>query len=271
MANNTISAGTNPALANKIAAEAFSEQETAVEPAVITPPFNGTVELPGGYVTPAGEVIKTAVVRELNGKDEEAIGRVTSYSKIFPTLLTRAIVSVGNEKATEGLVDALLGGDRDALLLGIYRATFGDTAELGASCGGCKEIKTVSIDIPSDIPMKLLADPVTDRVFTVKGKKSEFLVTLPTGITQRLMVAAEDKNSAEITSILLENTVLEINGTPVVSPLQVQNLGLVDRRNIVEEIYRRNPGPKFEPITTSCPDCGGEVVVAISIGALFRF
>jgi hypothetical protein len=199
------------------------------------------------------------------------LGKVTNYNRLFPTILNRAVVSIGNEKATEAMLDSLLVGDRDALLLGIYRATFGPTADFSTACQGCGEVKNVTVDVAADIKSKVLIDPANDRTFTVKGKKDEYLVTLPTGVTQKAMIAADDKNGAEITSVLLENTVLKINETSVVSPIQIKNLGLVDRRTIVQEIYSRNPGPKFENIVLACPDCDGEVVVPISVGGLFRF
>jgi hypothetical protein len=269
MANNSINAASNPALANQLAQEALSAPEEQIEKATITAPSDNVVNLPGGYVTPTGEVLKVAEVRELTGRDEEALGKSTPSRK-FATILNRAVTTVGGVKATESILDGLLAGDRDALLLGIYRVTFGSEAELPTFCEGCKEFKTVSINIDQDIPVKVLADPIADRTFTVRGKKNEFLVTLPTGVTQKLLIAADEKNSAELTTILLENTVLEINGQSVYSPIQIQNLGILDRRLLVEEIAKRGPGPVFESSTVNCPDCDGEVLVSTSLGNLFR-
>lgn len=271
MTTNTITAETNPNMLNQIAEQAMREPEQQQESAKLTPPSDTLVTLPGGYITPTGEVIKTAEVRELTGRDEEYLGKVASLSRIFPALLSRAVVSIGNQPATDAILDRLFSGDRDALLLGIFKATFGKEAEMGAVCQGCREVKTVTIDVDQDIKYKVLVDPVADSTFTVKSNKHEFLVTLPTGITQKEIIAADEKNVAEITTILLNNTVLEIDGRPVVSPAQIQNLGLVDRRKLVKEITDRSPGPRFETVTVECPDCGGEVVVPISLGALFRF
>lgn len=271
MTTNTITADTNAAMLNQIAEQAMKEPEQQIEAAKLTPPSDTLVNLPGGYVSPTGEVIKTAEVRELTGRDEEQLGKLTSPARTFTTLLSRAVVSVGNMPATDAILDNMFSGDRDALLLGIFKATFGREAEMGAVCQGCREVKTVTIDVDQDINYKVLVDPVADSTFTVKGKKNEFLVTLPTGITQKEIIAADEKNVAEITTILLNNTVLEIDGRPVVSPAQIQGLGLVDRRKLVKEITDRSPGPRFEAVTVTCPDCDGEVVVPISLGALFRF
>jgi hypothetical protein len=268
MENETLKASDNPQLANQLL-NSVAETEQPVEEAQIVPPSDTTVSLPGGYTTLAGEVYRTAEVRELNGKDEEAIARVGGSGKVFSTILSRGVVSVGDLPATEKILDDLLAGDRDALLIGIYKATFGNTAELGAYCQGCKDIKTVALDMTEDIHMKVLADP-SDRRFTVKGRKNEYLVALPTGITQKELASNTDRTYAENLTLLLEQTVLEINGRPVVSKSQVQALGIVDRQLLTEAIAERNPGPQFQEIVVTCPDCESEVQVPISLGTLFR-
>jgi hypothetical protein len=271
MANNTVNAAANPNLVNQLVDQAMATPEETIKPAELTPPSDTSVRLPSGYVTPTGEVIKAAEVRELTGRDEEALARVSGYARVFNTILSRAVVSVGNFKADDSILDGLLIGDRDALLLGIYKATFGAEVDMAAACQACSDIKTVTVNVDEDIRVKELADPIADSTFTIEGKSHTYLVTLPTGVTQKELINAEDKNSAEVTSVLLENTVLEIDGRPVVSPLQIKNIGLLDRRKIVQEIADRAPGPKFEAVKVTCPDCGGEVVVPISFGALFRF
>jgi hypothetical protein len=270
MAEQTFKAASNPTLANDLISKATAEQDTTPVKADLQPLSDTLVNLPAGYITSDGEVIKTAEVRELNGKDEEFLSKTTTLGKGLNTILSRAVVSIGTEPATEKLLDSLLAGDRDALLIGIYRATFGNTAEIGALCQGCSDVKTIEVEINSDIKTKVLVDPA-DRTFTVEGRKGDFLVTLPTGLVQRELTSNPDRTMAELQTVLLEHCVVEINGAPVVSKQQVLNLGLVDRRNILNEITSRNPGPQFDNITVTCPDCEGEVVVPINLGTLFRF
>jgi len=271
MVENTMNAASNAALANDLINRATAEPEIQIEPAKITPPSDNFVALPGGYVSPTGEVTKVAEVRELNGRDEEAIGKATNTGRLFAMLINRAVVSIGNAKATESMLDNMLAGDRDALLLGIYKATFGNEAIIPSWCPGCKDFKSTSVDVTKDIKIRALIDPVADRVFTIKGKINEFLVTLPTGVTQKELSVETDKTIAELNTILLQNTVLEINGISVLNKSQVQNLGVLDRKLIIDELVFRSPGPKFEEIIIDCPDCEGKVVVPISLGALFRF
>ena len=209
-------------------------------------------------------------MRELTGKDEELIGKSGGGVKAFSTILRQATVSIGSERATEEMLDSLVIGDRDALLLGIYKATFGSEVELPGYCGSCGEFKTASIDLSRDVTTKVLADPIEDRTFTVSGRSKEFLVTLPTGALQKELATAPENNAGERNTILLKNTVLEIDGKPILGKAQIQSLGLMDRNKIATELAKRLPGPQFEDMILTCPDCSGEVVVPFNLGALFR-
>jgi hypothetical protein len=271
MTDGMISSSTNPAMANDLLNKALNETAPTEAPRTeVVVPSDGSVALPGGHVTFDGEVITKAEVRELTGKDEEAIARVGGGGRALNTILTRGVVKIGDEPATEKLLDTLLAGDRDALLLGVYRATWGDEATIGGWCDGCKEVKDVSVSLSSDITFKTLADPLEQRDFTVEGKKHVYEVTLPTGVTQRELRENPDRNFAENITNLLEGTVTRIDGKNVFAKSQVRDLGIADRNLIVEEISKRAPGPKFEDIVVTCPDCESEVKAPISLGSLFR-
>jgi hypothetical protein len=267
---NTINAAVNPAMANNLIEQALAEKPVE-QPVKIVPPSDTVVNLPCGYITDAGEVITEAEVRELNGNDEEAIARATNPGKAMLTILQRGTVRIGNEKATEKMLDQMLSGDRDMLILGIFKATFGNVSDIAAFCYKCEEDKIVSVELDKDIKVKVLTDPVNDRVFTVKGKTNTYTVKLPNGIAQKEMMLNPDKTGAELSTIMLENTVAQINNSPVLSKLQIQNLGLVDRRKLVEEINKRIAGPQFDTLTVTCPDCESEVSVSVNFGTLFQF
>lgn len=93
---------------------------------LIEEPPDTVVKLPGGLLTANGEVIREAEVRELTGEHEEALVRVRrsgSFVKFVNMLLTCGVVTLGSEAATAKTLTRLLLGDRDALILGIRRAT----------------------------------------------------------------------------------------------------------------------------------------------------
>jgi hypothetical protein len=271
LVEQTVTAASNPGLANKLIEQALETTTPEKEPIKIKPPLNNLVDLPGGYYSPDGEVIRTAEVRELTGKDEEAISRHNHIGKALMSVISRGTVKVGDIPATDEILDKMLSADRDALLLGIYRATFGNDAELNSFCEGCGTLKTVVVDTAEDIKVKTLQDPLEDRVFIVSGKK-EYKVTLPNGKAQKELATADsDKNLAELDTTLLEYCVLEINGQQVLGRNQILAMGVTDRKKVLTEIINRNPGPKFDDVKATCPDCDGEVVVPISFGALFQF
>lgn len=268
---NTIKAANNPNLANSLVEKALAEPAEKDKKVDVKFPTDATVELPGGYISSAGEVVKTAEVRELTGRDEEAIARTGSIPRALNAILTRGVTKVGVEAATEEVLDLLLGGDRDELLLGIYRVTFGNPAKLSGYCGTCDVVKDVSVDLHTDIKRKILADPVNDRNFTVTGRTGvEYDVTLPIGRAQREMSDNLEKTSPELATILLTHCVEKINGMAVYDKRQILDIGAADRDLIAQEISTRLAGPQFNDITVACNDCGEEVVVPINVGRLFR-
>lgn len=269
--SNTIHAAANPDLANNLIKKAIEQDKPEFVAPDIVSPLSTTVILPGGYVTAAGDVIREVEVRELNGKDEEAISKVSNFGKALLVILQRGTVKLGNEEVTEALLDNLLAGDRDAILVGILKNTFGTHPEIASFCAGCDEFKTIAVDLDVDISYKVLSDPINDRVFAVQGKVGEIIVQLPTGATQKEMILNADKSPAELNTLLLEHTIKKINDIPVYNKNQVQLLSITDRRKVVDELNKRVPGPVFEDTTVECPDCGKEVHVPINLGTLFQF
>lgn len=268
----TLNAASNANLANKLIDQALAvpEEEKSVP---VVAPSDTHVILPAGYLKVlSGEVVTEAEVRELTGRDEEALAREATVGRQLNAILRRGVVSIGGVPVTEDILDSLLAGDRDELMLGVYKATFGNPAELYGWCPGCEETKDIHVDLNADIPRKVLADPVGDRSFEVKGRKAVYQVHLPTGSAQKkLNENAEKYSVAEVASVLLESCVLSINGQPVYSPEQVKNISVADRRVLLKEITERNPGPDLADLSVTCPDCGQQVVVPVTLGALFRF
>ena len=268
MTTQTVKASDNPELVNQLVAQALAEPTPEPKSVVVTPPSDVHVTLPGGFTTPAGERVTTVEVREVTCKDEESIARASNLGKALLQVINRGTVKIGKDPATEDSLDAMLSGDRDAIMLGIYKATFGNTAELQGFCGGCNIFKPVTVNLNDDIKVKVLVDEPT---FVVNAKCGEVVVTLPTGFCQKELVNNSDKTMSELTTILLENCILKINGKPVVSKTQIQNLGISDRRLIGEAINKHAIGPVFEEISITCPDCESEVKTPINLGVLFRF
>lgn len=275
MTTNTLSAAENPALANKLAKEATEVQvEEAVGsvPTITIPSLPDTnIELPGGFYDPMEDsMITTAEVRELTGADEEAIVRISEPGKALMTILEKATVTIGGKPADKETLSMLLAGDREALLLGIRRVTFGNEIELETVCDRCPELQTFVIDLTKDVKVKTLDDRIADRRFVLDLKVGKVKVSLPTGNTQLKLINAPNKNAAELDTLLLSDCVQEINEVPVLGQAQIRNLGIKDRRTILEEIAKRNPGPLLSEVKKACSKCGQEVELPLTLADLFR-
>jgi len=271
MANETvISAADNPALANKLAEEAIVEKEAQSKaPAPVVLPSDGEVKLPGGLHTPFDGFINTAVVRELNGADEEAIARITDPGKSLLAILDRAVVSIGDKPADKDTLDMLLAGDREALLLAIRKVTFGNETTLGPGlCPNCQHEQTFTINLENDIEVKELED--NDRIFELKCKVGVVQATLPNGSVQKLLVNSTNKNSAELDTVLLNGCIVSINGLPPTSIQAIKDLSIKDRRDILKAISDRNPGPQLGALTKPCQSCGSEVPLPLTLAELFQ-
>lgn len=267
----TMDPTTNPALANQIINEVVnSVPETEDYEPDIAPSADNDIILPGGYITALGEMVVDAEVRELTGRDEEIIARTPSFAKTLQAVLKQGTVRVGGEKFNDRMLDTLLAGDRDWLLLNIYTTTFGSDITLTPVCVTCDKRVEVDTDILKITPVKRLDNPY-DRNFFVECSIGSVKATLPTAHTQHAMLQAAEKTGAELSTILLQDCIVEMKGLPIMQPSQVLDLSIRDRRTLSEEILSRNIGPQLQDVKVNCPDCDTELEVPLSMAALFQF
>lgn len=258
---------TDAELVQQYAQKAMEEPEKQI---VTQAPSDADVRLPGGYILPNGDVVKTAEVKELNGADEEAISKAGSTAKALTTLLQRGLVKLGDKEATKEDLDVLLAGDRDAILLGIRKVTFGKELPLRVRCSFCSSDQDVEIDLDADVPVKELADPIADRVWEVETKQGVVKLGLPNGITQKKLMDNLDKTSSEVNTLILSGCILSVNNAPSIGASTALSLGMADRTKIVEDIITRNPGPRLGEVTKGCAVCGEIIPLPLSLLDLFR-
>jgi len=239
------------------------------EPETVEPPSN-EVFLPGGYVSKDGSLIKLAEIRELTGVDEEALSKATNNNRALNTILNRGLVSIGGEAVSKEVLDNLLSGDRDAILLAIRNITFGSKIEYSVFCAGCSSAQEVELDLIEDVDVKNLDDPFNDRLFTVKGKAGDILVSLPNGITSNKFLDAENKSVAEMVTEVLAGCIVSINDEPSLGRTTALQLGISDRELITNEIYQRTPGPRLGEVTKACKACDSKLSLSLSLASLFR-
>lgn len=248
--------------------EVNEEAEVKIETVA---PSNTDVLLPGGFIAGDGSLVKYVEVRELNGVDEEAIAKTGTPGKALMAMLQRGLVSIGTEKATKEDLDRMLSGDRDAVLIGIRRVTFGDEIDFEFPCDSCKTDLNVTVNLATDVPYKNLVDPIEDRSFVYKSAThGEILVSLPSGATQRKLLENIDKSRPELNTILLAGCVEAIGGVGSLGASSVLKLGMKDREAIVAQIIKNNPGPRLGEVKTTCEACGEEIPMPLSLADLFR-
>ena len=239
----------------------------------VTRPPTTEVELPGGLFNPIdGVVIKDAVVREINGWDEEILAQMAAKDPgaQLVALLERATVSIGDEKANPEVLDMLYAGDWDALLLGIRIASFGAEVEWEFPCRGCDgQRRVVSVDLESDVHPRTL-EPEDEPGFTYEGRRSTYEVTYPKGSSTRRLFKLKQINPATLTTETLFGSILSIDGKEVSDIRDIRSMPAADREAIFIKVQKQMPSLRLEEVTKTCDDCGSEVRVPLSLAALFR-
>jgi hypothetical protein len=251
--------------------------ETAATPAPeIKFPDGDIVVLPGGLARKDG-LIKTVEVRELTGEDEESLAKASQSSNPFTFLdrLLRCGVTRIGDTTDEKLLTQMLIGDREAIILGIRRATYGDDIKINDwTCPDCDNKVELSFTI-DDIPSVKLDDP-SDAEFEIKLRKGSVAkVHLATGADQLAVFEKPDLTQAQRETILLSRCVISITDTNghekmmAMFPSMSRSMSVPDRHVILKELGNRQPGPKYDQIRFNCESCNKEQSVTVSIGHLF--
>lgn len=279
----------DPDLANALINSALAEPGDE-GPLLINNPPDGSVTLPGGYLSESG-VVYRATVRELCGEDEEELARPSvtkDFTKFIDTLLTRCVETVGDEPATRLILDDLLIGDREMLLQGIRITTYGDMMRLDLLCplSGCAHKFQVDYQFSVDVPVRKLdglevklsdnentvtlsADRRTYRIPMRKGNYAD--VALITGAIQRMVYNPDhsELTSAELNTLLLQQCVQSINGASIL-PTHLRRMGSADRAQILAFLGDSQPGPQWGEVKQMCPRCDREFPLVVDVPTMFR-
>ena len=255
---------------NNLAAS-FESAGEDVKIETVSPPDTEVI-LPGGFILSDGSLVKYVEIRELNGADEEALSKATSPGKALRVILSRGLVKIGDEPVTAKDLDQLLAGDQEAILIGIRQATFGNELDFSGLCPNCSSPQSFVVDLANDIEMVSLDNPFNDRVFSIDAKIGKVTLTLPNGITTKKLTEAESENKsfAELVTIMLSGCIVSVNEEPSMGISTALSLGISDRELLVNEIYKRAPGPRLGGVTKTCKACDSEISLALGLADLFR-
>ena len=277
-----IDAASNPAAANAAFEALSAEDEDAPSPVVAAknPPViadysGGPWRLPGGVYLDNGEVTYEFEVKELTGRDEvniaKAEGDPVAWNK---AVLAAGVKTIGRQPVTSEMLDGMLVGDRDYMMLAISEATYGEDLDLGSgTCPNCEEKMELKVKY-RDIPVRRLSSP-SARTFEVplrRGRKAH--VRLPVGSDQEVYLDGQDLTDAERNSVLLRRIVGAIEDedgnieTTAGFGSKVDALGIVDRRAILAAVDERAPGPQYSGVEVE-HECGFKGKVVVGLMSLF--
>lgn len=242
---------------------------------VIEKPPSGLVKLARGLWRNGGWATD-AVVRELNGADEEVYSRINPFDKPLEyqdCVLSRGVVTIGGAPVQLPELGELIIGDRNALYLAIRIATYGDKLEFKGECEHCSTPIDIEVDLTDDIPVLPGKDPLKDLHEVPLRNGSILYLKLPTGHDQTASFAgAGAVNVSERNSLLMSKCIKKLNGESLSDPFSyAKNLGLRDRAKVLEFLTQSQPGPQPGEVEVPCSACGGEITINLSWANLLRF
>ena len=244
---------------------ALEEQAPEIKPAPET-----VVELIRGvYNSDLESWDTTAIVRELNGFDEEALASVDTkkivYAEYMSLLLKRAVVSIGSINISEdpNVIDQLIIGDRDLLFLGVIKATYGDDRQYQVLCRGCEASNDVIVKISEFEVKSFDGNPQNDLTLQASNGV-EYKFRLPNGLDSQI-VAKKAKTTAEQNTLMLARCVrTDVKNAET----WAKNLNLRDRTQFVRALLDAQPGPQVGEVNAQCATCGEDLGIVLDWASL---
>lgn len=227
-------------------------------------------ELLAGYVDSEGVTHKEFTLREITGKDEEAIHKgdvKNNSSKVASVLLSRCVTSLGTLtpksvgiRKWEEIIKSLYVGDQDYILLQLRKISIGEEIEVNHVCPECKtKLKTlVGVDELELIPFKgeRLIEFELPRGY--KDKKGEVhkngKMRLPTGIDREILTPLARTNLAKAETVMLTRLCKFDDGLPVDDDI-MGSLSIRDREYLQKLLQENTFGVNLQTEVV-CDSCG---------------
>jgi hypothetical protein len=240
----------------------------AASPEAPSDPFATVVELPAG-IWHKGQAHRDVEITPMTGLTRKAIARKEARanpSKVTDIILGQCIKRIGpfthiNNKVLENLVL----GDKDFLLLEIRRVSMGDTFKSNVTCASCKSDIEVTFHIDElEVIRANEGDyEVIDgqRVFRVQNEKLKIDAVLryPIGSDQEALVGVSDRNPVEANFKLYAECMLQWAGEegPFRSTF-FERMPVMILDEFEDLFTKAQPGPVFEQ-SVGCPSCSANI------------
>lgn len=229
-----------------------------------------TVDLLIGYKDKEGIFHTEAEIREMTGVDEEDIQKPdvrNNIGRLVTTILRNCVVRIGKVEKTsvkptewENIMKDLFLGDRDVLMMGIRKFSYGEEMEMPFQCPHCKadgkhifDWDEIEVEQPKGDPFNVPFS-IKRGVKNKEGERiTEGFLRLPKGQDQELLDGIARKNMGQANTTLITRCVTSL-GDVRLSTKVFKELTSLDREEIVKEIADNTFGPQFK-VEIDCPSC----------------
>lgn len=228
-------------------------------------------EFARGYKDENGVYHTLFVYRDMDGEDEEALGkgniRNDNY-KIAETLLMRCLMQIGSidKKAVSteewrDTIKSLAIGDQDIAILKIREEAVGGEITVKHTCPSCgsKLESVVGTNELNIIPFSGVEDIEFDlpKGYRLKSGKlaKKGTIRLPNGYDRQMLADMASKDVSKANSLLLVRTITSLDGVEPITTDVVKKFSLKDRKYLIELIKDNSFGVDTN-IELTCPQCG---------------
>lgn len=268
-----------PKLKKNVASDELLDE--VLTPEEKAPVYNNTIEvdeegetdkfnLLAGYIDEEGNHHTTFTIREMTGRDEEAISKSDikqNGAKLISILLERCVLSigtltrksVGGEKWKE-VIKGLLVGDQDYMLIKLRELSMGGEIEVTHSCPYCKESLKTMLDV-SELDITPFSGQRVVQFSLPKGYKDkkgvlhkEGTLRLPTGQDREILTPIARKNVAQASTLMLTRLCKFDDGLYVTEDI-MRDLTVRDREYLQKVLQDNLFGINLE-IEVTCSSCG---------------
>lgn len=229
-------------------------------------------EMLAGYEDENGVVHKTFTIREMTGRDEEAISKSDlrqNGAKLITVLLERCVMSIGTLSKKEvgeikwkEIVKSLYVGDQDYIVLKIRELSMGGEIEVTHVCPNCKASMKTILDV-SELEVEPFKGYRLIQFELPKGyrdKKGVVHTTgtmrLPTGYDREILTPMAKKNIAQASTVMLTRLCKFDDGLSVTEDV-MRDLTIRDREYLQKLLQENTFGVNLE-VDVTCVDCGEE-------------
>lgn len=214
-----------------------------------------TFLLPGGLVLQPNQSLNHAALRPLCGREEEwlACHQNTPSAIRVSWLLNACLLSLDEHPVNSDIVQKLLVGDRQYLMLQLRRLTLGDQIQAVVLCPACSQKMDVNFQL-DDVPVKSCPQSVSPYSIEVSGRSICF--RLPNGGDQEAILGHDIDDAVEE---LMQRCILDGESDALSSE---------ERNVVVAAMEQMAPQVEFE-LDLTCPECSHQFLLPFDTTAFF--